>query len=71
MSQFPQRLRFDLADAFAGHVEIAADFFKSVVLAILLATVRPQKHSELIVSWLRSAFKTVGLHYIPDLKLAR
>ena len=35
-----------------------------VVLAVLLATVRPQKHSELIVSWCRFAFKTVGLHYI-------
>src|SRR5947209_12657654 len=35
-----------------------------VFLAVLLATVRPQKHSELILSWYRFAFKTVGLHYI-------
>jgi hypothetical protein len=41
-----------------------------VVLAVLLATVRPQKHSELIVSWYRFAFKTVGLHYIAVWELA-
>ena len=35
-----------------------------VILAVLLATVRPQKHSELIVSCCQFAFKTVGLHYI-------
>src|SRR5579875_160710 len=34
-----------------------------VILAVLLATVRPQKHSELIVSWDRLAFKLVGLRY--------
>jgi hypothetical protein len=28
--------------------------------AILAAVVRPQKHSELIVSWLESAYKRVG-----------
>ena len=39
-----------------------------VVLAVLLATVRPQKHSELIVSRYRSAFKMVGLHYIAILE---
>jgi hypothetical protein len=35
-----------------------------VVFAVLLATVRPQKHSELILSWCSSSFKTLGLHYI-------
>src|SRR5712671_2360391 len=35
-----------------------------VILAILATMVRPQKHSELIVSWLEPAYKRVGLHYI-------
>jgi len=39
-----------------------------VILAVLVATVRPQKHSELIVSRCRSAFKTLGLHYIAVLE---
>ena len=35
-----------------------------VILTVLAAVVRPQKHSELIVSWPEAAFKRVGLHYI-------
>jgi len=35
-----------------------------VILAVLAAVVRPQKHSELIVSWRKPAYKRVGLHYI-------
>ena len=34
MPQLPQRLGFDLADAFAGHVEVAADLLQGVVLAV-------------------------------------
>lgn len=36
----------------------------AVAFTVLLAFVRPQKHSQMILSWRRSAFKTVGLHYI-------
>ena len=31
MLELPQRLCFDLADAFAGHAELLAHFFKRVV----------------------------------------
>ena len=31
MLQFPQRLGFDLPDAFARHVELLADFFQRVI----------------------------------------
>ncbi len=34
MPQLPQRLGFDLADALARHVEVAADFLQCVVLAV-------------------------------------
>src|SRR5580658_1394095 len=34
MPQFPQRLGFDLADAFAGYCERLADFFESVFAAV-------------------------------------
>src|SRR5450432_1403477 len=37
MPQFAQRLGFDLANAFAGHVERLADFFQSVLRAIVHA----------------------------------
>src|SRR5208283_1950186 len=36
-----------------------------VLLAVFAAVIRPQEHSELIVSRRQSAFKRVGLHYIP------
>ena len=34
MTQFAQSLGFDLADAFAGYIEIPADFFQGVILAV-------------------------------------
>ena len=34
MTQFAQRLGFDLTDAFAGDVEIPADLFEGVVFTI-------------------------------------
>ena len=35
-----------------------------VILAVLVSAVRPQKHSEKILSRMRSHFKRAGLHYI-------
>ena len=37
MPQFPQRLGFDLADAFAGYGERLADFFQSMLAAVFEA----------------------------------
>ena len=37
MAQFAQRLGFDLADAFARHGEVLADFFERVLAAVLQA----------------------------------
>ena len=37
MPQFPQRLGFDLADAFAGYRERLADFFQRVLAAVFQA----------------------------------
>ena len=34
VAQLPQRLGFDLADALAGHVEVAADLLQRMVLPI-------------------------------------
>jgi len=31
VTKFPQRLRFDLTDPFASHVEILSDFFQSMI----------------------------------------
>src|SRR5262245_48467135 len=42
MAEFPERLRFDLADAFAGDCEMLADLFERV-----LAAVRPQSEAHL------------------------
>jgi len=40
MAQFPQRLGFDLADAFACHREALPDFFQSVLAAVF----KPEAH---------------------------
>src|SRR5262249_52337122 len=42
VAEFPQRLRFDLADAFAGDCEMLADLFER-----MLAAVRPQTEAHL------------------------
>ena len=34
MAHLPQRLCFDLADAFAGDLELLADFFKRAAVAV-------------------------------------
>ena len=38
MAQFPQRLRFDLANAFAGDGEMLADFFERVLACVQAKT---------------------------------
>ena len=35
MTQFPQGFVFDLADAFAGHLEDVAHFFEGAVIAVV------------------------------------
>ena len=35
VAEFPERLGLDLADAFAGHGKVLADFFEGMLAAVL------------------------------------
>ena len=59
MAQFAQRLRFDLADALARHVEVFADLFERVLLALRADLIDRLASADTIEpAWLRTLADT-------------
>ena len=53
MAQFRERLRLDLADAFASHAELLADLFERADLAVVETEAQPHNRAFTIVQLLQ------------------